>query len=158
MQLTSLEAFGFRNLQEWRLGFGPGLNILWGNNAQGKTSVLEAVYTLANTKSFRTSQLREAVAFGAEEAIVRGTVARGGITNFSFASTPHSPLEYRGAPPPTFPSEWRPWDLSMEAQGYAYDHFVLRGRAPEQTALGPYLGSQLFVADQQGGFTLVRRR
>src|SRR5262249_10610582 len=33
---------------------------------------------------------------------------RGGITNFSFARTPHSPVRYREAPPPTFPSEWRP--------------------------------------------------
>ncbi|MBX5482740.1 MAG: hypothetical protein IRZ16_13005 [Myxococcaceae bacterium] len=84
--------------------------------------------------------------------------AQGGITNFSFASTPHSPLKYKGEVPPTFPSEWRPWDLSMERQGYYYDHFLLRGRRPQQTALAPFLGSELVVADEQGPFTLVRRR
>lgn len=78
MLLTALEAVSFRNLAG-RVEFGPGLNILWGRNAQGKTSVLEAIYTLANTKSFRTSALREAVAFGAPEAIVRGTIEREGI-------------------------------------------------------------------------------
>ncbi len=79
MLLTALETHGFRNV-EGRIEFGPGLNILCGRNAAGKTSLLEAVYTLANTKSFRTSALREAIRFGAEEAIVRGTVARGRIS------------------------------------------------------------------------------
>lgn len=83
---------------------------------------------------------------------------RGGITNFSFASTPHSPLKYRAGPPPTFPSEWRPHELSMQAHGFAYDHFLLRGRPPQQTSLAPQLGSELIVVDQQGSFTLVRRR
>ena len=78
MLLTSVEAICFRNLAG-RMEFGPGLNILWGPNAQGKTSILEAIYTLANTKSFRTSNLRDAVAFGADEAIVRGNVHRGGV-------------------------------------------------------------------------------
>jgi DNA replication and repair protein RecF len=79
MRVSAIEADGFRNLGG-RIEFGPGLNVLWGPNAQGKTNVLEALYTLANTKSFRTSILREAVAFGAEEAIVRGDVHRGGVT------------------------------------------------------------------------------
>lgn len=79
MLLSAIEAHGFRNLQG-RVEFGPGLNILWGPNAQGKTNVLEAIYTLANTKSFRTSALRDAVSFDADEAIVRGDVVRGGIT------------------------------------------------------------------------------
>ena len=74
MLLTSVEAIGVRNLAT-KAHFGPGLNILWGQNAQGKTSVLEAIYTLANTKSFRTSTLRDAIAFGASEAIVRGVRA-----------------------------------------------------------------------------------
>src|SRR6476620_3097564 len=78
MLLTAVEAHGFRNLQG-RIEFGPGLNVLWGRNAEGKTSILEAVYTLANTKSFRTSQLREAINFEATEAIVRGSVLRSGI-------------------------------------------------------------------------------
>ena len=79
MLLTSLETLAFRNL-DGRIEFGPGLNILWGPNAAGKTSILEAIYGLANTKSFRVNVLRDAIRFGAEEAIVRGTVVRGHLS------------------------------------------------------------------------------
>lgn len=83
--------------------------------------------------------------------------ARGGITNFSFALTPHSPLKYRGTPPPTFPSEWHPEAFSWARQGPAYDHFLLRGATPEQL-FGPQLSTELAVVGQSGGFWLVRRR
>jgi DNA replication and repair protein RecF len=79
MLLSSIETQNFRNL-EGRVEFGPGLNILWGPNAQGKTNILEAIYALANTKSFRTSALRDTIAFGADEALVRGDVSHAGIT------------------------------------------------------------------------------
>jgi hypothetical protein len=82
---------------------------------------------------------------------------RGGLTNFSFALTPHSPLMYRGPPPPTFPSEWRPDQMRWEDQGSHYDHFVLRGVRPEQV-FGSRLQSDLYVATQAGDFFLVRRR
>lgn len=82
---------------------------------------------------------------------------RGGLTNFSFALTPHSPLMYRGAPPPTFASEWRPDMMRWEEHGQAYDHFVIRGVRPEQI-LGQRLQSELFVAAQVGDFFLVRKR
>ena len=55
---------------------------------------------------------------------------RGGITNFSFARTPHSPIRYRGTPPPTFPSEWRPDGFRWESMGPAYSHFLVRGVDP----------------------------
>ncbi|MDP1828620.1 MAG: hypothetical protein Q8L48_35465 [Archangium sp.] len=82
---------------------------------------------------------------------------RGGLTNFSFALTPHSPLMYRGTPPPTFPSEWRPDQMQWNEQGSHYDHFVLRGVRPEQV-FGPRLQSELYVAAQSGDFFLVRKR
>ncbi len=82
---------------------------------------------------------------------------RGGLTNFSFALTPHSPLMYRGPPPPTFPSEWRPDQLRWEEHGRHYDHFVVRGARPEQV-LGARLQSELAVVAQAGDFFLVRRR
>jgi DNA replication and repair protein RecF len=75
MQLAALESVGFRN-SSGRVQFGSGLNILCGANAAGKTSILEAIYLLANTKSFRTSLLRDAVTFGETEALVKGTVIR----------------------------------------------------------------------------------
>ncbi|HXG93870.1 MAG TPA: DNA replication and repair protein RecF [Blastocatellia bacterium] len=78
MQLTRLEATGFRNLAGFA-EFGPGLNIFYGDNAQGKTNWLEAIYVVGNTKSFRTSQLKECIAFDAEACILRGEVLRGSL-------------------------------------------------------------------------------
>lgn len=82
---------------------------------------------------------------------------RGGLTNFSFATTPHSPLMYRGQTPPTFPSEWRPNELNWERQGRYYDHFVVRGVRPDQL-FGQLLSSELYVAAEAGDFFLVRKR
>lgn len=76
MQLTRIEASGFRNLEGF-LEASTGLNILYGDNAQGKTNWLEAIYVLGGTKSFRTSQLRECINFNATQAILRGEVLRG---------------------------------------------------------------------------------
>ena len=81
----------------------------------------------------------------------------GGATNFSFASTPHSPIRYRGSPPPTFPSEWRPDQFEYGRHGRAYDAFLIRGPAPAQI-FGPLIGSELELAGRADGFYLVRRR
>nr|WP_198956132.1 hypothetical protein [Archangium sp. Cb G35] len=83
--------------------------------------------------------------------------ARGGGTNFSFALTPHSPLRYRGTPPPTFPSEWRPQDFDYATQGPAYDHFLVRGVHPSRI-FGERLRQELAVAAESGNSWLVRRR
>ncbi len=73
MLLEKIEAQNFRNILG---GFesAKGLNILVGENGQGKTNWLEAIYFLANARSFRTAKPSEAVAFGSELAIVRGSV------------------------------------------------------------------------------------
>lgn len=76
MLLASIEATNFRNLTG-RIEWGPRLNIIYGNNGQGKTNWLEAIYVLARTKSFRTQRLQEAIKFGEDLAIVRGTVTTG---------------------------------------------------------------------------------
>jgi DNA replication and repair protein RecF len=75
MFLRSIEAREFRNLAG-EIIWGEGLNVLHGNNAQGKTNWLEAIYLLAHAKSFRTRQLHEAMRFGACRASVQGRVAR----------------------------------------------------------------------------------
>ncbi len=82
---------------------------------------------------------------------------RGGLTNFSFARTPHSPIRYQGEPPPTFPSEWQPQAFRWNAHGQAYDHFLLKGISPEQQ-FGSLLGAELVVVSQSGPFSLVRRQ
>jgi DNA replication and repair protein RecF len=75
MLLESIETHNFRNLSG-RLVCGSGINILYGNNGQGKTNWLEAIYLLATTKSFRTPRPQEAIKFGESLAVVRGRVAR----------------------------------------------------------------------------------
>src|SRR5439155_4518951 len=80
MLITEIHAEGFRNL-EGVLECAPGINILCGHNAQGKTNWLEAIYVLGNTKSFRTSSLREILKIGPNnqpsgQAHLRGSVLR----------------------------------------------------------------------------------
>jgi DNA replication and repair protein RecF len=76
MQLTRLEASGFRNL-EGLAEFGPDLNIFYGDNAQGKTNWLEAIYVLGTTKSFRSSQVRDCIKFSLDECLLRGQTIKG---------------------------------------------------------------------------------
>lgn len=76
MLLESLEAQNFRNLNG-KLNCGKSLNIIFGENGQGKTNWLEAIYLLATTKSFKTARLQEAIKFDENLAIVRGTVHQG---------------------------------------------------------------------------------
>lgn len=73
MLLTELEVRDFRNVRG-KIACGVGLNILLGENGQGKTNWLEAIYFLATTHSFRTSRLSEAIRFGVTTAIVTGQV------------------------------------------------------------------------------------
>lgn len=80
MQLEQVEAHSFRNL-EGKIAFSNGLNIFLGENGQGKTNWLEAINVLASTRSFKTARLSEAIRFGEELAIVRGSVRQSeGIT------------------------------------------------------------------------------
>lgn len=79
MYLSHLEAIHFRNLSG-AIDFSPGLNVIFGANAQGKTNWLEAVYLLGTTKSFKTAHPREAIQHQAEEAILRGTVISGHLS------------------------------------------------------------------------------
>jgi DNA replication and repair protein RecF len=76
MLLAAIEATNFRNLSG-KIEWGPRLNIIYGNNGQGKTNWLEAIHLLARTKSFRTQRLQEAIRFGENLAIVRGKVTTG---------------------------------------------------------------------------------
>ncbi len=73
MLLELLEAQNFRNLNG-KIICGKGLNIIFGENGQGKTNWLEAIYLLATTKSFKTTRLTEAIKFEEELAIVKGNV------------------------------------------------------------------------------------
>ena len=76
MLLAAIEATNFRNLSG-KILWGPRLNIIYGNNGQGKTNWLEAINILARTKSFRTQRLQESIRFGEQLATLRGTVTAG---------------------------------------------------------------------------------
>ncbi len=54
----------FRNIVEAEIRLSPGVNVLIGNNAEGKTNALEGIYLMASGKSFRTSRERDMVRFG----------------------------------------------------------------------------------------------
>lgn len=71
MIIKSLELMNFRNYEFLDLKFSEGTNILYGDNAQGKTNVLEAIYLSATTKSHKGSKDRDIVSFGKEEAHIR---------------------------------------------------------------------------------------
>jgi DNA replication and repair protein RecF len=73
MLLESLEVQDFRNLNG-TLAPSDGLNILIGDNGRGKTNWLESIYILSTTKSFKTAKPQEAIRFGKELAIIRGSV------------------------------------------------------------------------------------
>ncbi|HEV2884406.1 MAG TPA: DNA replication and repair protein RecF [Pyrinomonadaceae bacterium] len=74
MILDFVEATNFRNLSG-KIFWGSGLNIIYGNNGQGKTNWLEAIHLLARTKSFRTQRLQEAIRFGEDTSFVAGRVS-----------------------------------------------------------------------------------
>jgi DNA replication and repair protein RecF len=74
--VKSIEVQSFRNLSG-QINFNHGLNVLHGNNGEGKTNWLEAIQLLAHVKSFRTNKIYEAVAFGESAAAVDGIIHRG---------------------------------------------------------------------------------
>jgi DNA replication and repair protein RecF len=76
MLLEWIEAHNFRNLSG-KVFWGPGFNIIHGSNGQGKTNWLEAIHTLARSKSFRTQHLQESIRFGEQLAVVSGRVTQG---------------------------------------------------------------------------------
>ena len=78
--LTHLRLYNFRNYAELNLPLGPGLNVFVGENAQGKTNLLEAVATLLLTRSPRTSTPAELLRWGAEETAVDAVLGRGPLS------------------------------------------------------------------------------
>ena len=79
MIIKSIELADYRNYEELNLTFDRGTTILYGNNAQGKTNILEAVYVAATTKSHKGSKDKEIIRFGKEEAHIRTYVEKEGV-------------------------------------------------------------------------------
>lgn len=71
MYINSLELSNYRNYNNLSIDFDPGITILYGDNAQGKTNILEAVYISGTTKSHRGSKDKDIIRFGEEESHIR---------------------------------------------------------------------------------------
>ncbi len=71
MVINSLKLTDFRNYESLDINFDSGTNILYGDNAQGKTNILEAIYLSATTKSHKGSKDSDIIAFGKDEAHIR---------------------------------------------------------------------------------------
>lgn len=71
MIIQSLELADFRNYASLHMDFSEGTNIFYGDNAQGKTNILEALYMISTTKSHRGVKDRDLIRFGQEEAHIR---------------------------------------------------------------------------------------
>ena len=76
MILTELRLHNFRNYQDLTVHFAPGINVLIGRNAQGKTNMLEAIYALSLTRSHRTSNDRELINWQQQSASTSGVVQK----------------------------------------------------------------------------------
>ncbi|HKO00800.1 MAG TPA: DNA replication and repair protein RecF [Thermoanaerobaculia bacterium] len=79
MILSRLTPQNFRNLASAEIAFHPAANIVVGRNGQGKTNLLEAIYFLATTKSFRTPRTASIFRFDSPSVFVAGALQRHGL-------------------------------------------------------------------------------
>lgn len=79
MYIQSLELNNYRNYKELNMSFEKGTNILYGNNAQGKTNILEAIYVGSTTKSHRGTRDRDIVNFESDESHIKIMVMKDDI-------------------------------------------------------------------------------
>jgi len=80
MIIKSLELENFRNYDSLKIEFNERTNILYGDNAQGKTNILEAIFLSSTTKSHKGSKDKEIVNFDQEEAHIRTYIEKDGLT------------------------------------------------------------------------------
>ena len=78
MIIKSIELKNFRNYENLNISFDEGTNIIYGNNAQGKTNILEAAYMSGTTKSHKGSKDKDMIRFGEQEAHLRTVVIKQG--------------------------------------------------------------------------------
>jgi DNA replication and repair protein RecF len=76
MWIEHLELSDYRNYEKLELTFSPGINVFIGENAQGKTNIMESLYVLSMAKSHRTANDRELIRWEAEYGKIKGDVHR----------------------------------------------------------------------------------
>lgn len=72
MIVQHLSLAHFRNYAALDVDFSPGINVIYGDNAQGKTNLIEAIAYLSTCRSHRARGDRELIAFGSDEALIAG--------------------------------------------------------------------------------------
>lgn len=74
MKIQNLKLINYRNYDNLDITFSDTLNLIYGNNGSGKSNLIEAIYMLALTKSFRTNNDANLIKKGTTEAIIKGTI------------------------------------------------------------------------------------
>ena len=72
MRIKSLELENFRNYERLKLEFNPSVNIIYGENGQGKTNILESIYMCSSARSHKGSKDAEMIRKGRNEAHIKG--------------------------------------------------------------------------------------
>lgn len=81
MYLSKIKLHNFRNYEKLVLDFTPGINIIYGNNAQGKTNLLESIYYLSVTKSHHSFLDNNLIKNGKDSLFVEGIIKDNDLTN-----------------------------------------------------------------------------
>lgn len=79
MYIESIELKNYRNYEELHIDLNQGTNILYGDNAQGKTNVLESIYVCCTTKSHRSSKDKELIQFGELESHIKMQIRKNNV-------------------------------------------------------------------------------
>lgn len=129
LRLERLGQADLRNLMPGATDFAPRLNVIAGPNGHGKTSLIEAIYLLSTTRSFRTAQLGDVIQSGKERARLRGSFLKGDIGSIQEAElswrgrsfridgkSPPRRLEYAQSKPVI---AFHPGDLELSSGGAA---------------------------------------
>ena len=75
--VSSISVRGYRNIRSADLDFSPGINLIYGENAQGKTNLIESIWLLSGGKSFRGSRDRDMIGFDLDDFRIEGKVRDG---------------------------------------------------------------------------------
>lgn len=76
MYIKNIQLTNFRNYEKLQIDFNQNVNLLLGNNAQGKTNLLEGIYLISMGKSFRTNKDSDLVRFDADMALIKGEAVK----------------------------------------------------------------------------------
>ena len=72
MKIEKIDIEGYRNLKKYSTEFDPKINFIYGENAQGKTNLLESIYVLGITKSHRNIQETNLITNGEKSLLIKG--------------------------------------------------------------------------------------